>query len=262
MKKRLRVAVVAVFSLLLVGGAAMAGHSRTPLGAAAIAPGSYTIKTTLNTKLEVPKPKATTGGSGSFTGTLKVISASKATLTFKLTYARLTGKGLAAHIHLGVAGKSGPIAVPLCAPCTSGAHGTKRVKVAAALAMIEGKDYVNVHTAKNPAGEIRGTVKAKPGARGGGGDRRQGEGEAGRRRRRRRGWRWRRRRSGEPVREHHRSGDARTRCAGQDAFVELQLRGLSHAHRRGFDGSDVEGPGRPKRQADERQDGEGDRRVP
>src|SRR3954447_23740461 len=169
MKKRLRVTVVAVVSLLLVGGAAMASHSRTPLGAAALAPGSYTIKTTLNTKLEVPKPKATTGGSGSFTGTLKVISASKATLTFKLTYARLTGKGLAAHIHLGVAGKSGPIAVPLCAPCASGAHGTKAVKVAAALAMIEGKAYVNVHTAKNPAGEIRGQVKAKPATGGGGG---------------------------------------------------------------------------------------------
>jgi CHRD domain/Cytochrome c len=161
MRKRLRVAVVAVVSLLLVGGAAMAGHSRTPLGAAAPTPGSYSIKTSLSTRLEVPKPKATTGGAGTFTGTLKVTSASKSTLTFKLTYAHLTGRGLAAHVHLGAAGKSGPIAVPLCAPCTSGAHGTKSVTAAAATAMIAGKAYVNVHTAKNPAGEIRGQVKAK-----------------------------------------------------------------------------------------------------
>ena len=168
MKKRLRVAVVAGVSLLLVGGAAMAGHSRTPLGAAALTPGSYTINTSLNTSLEVPKPKGTTGGSGTFTGTLKVISTTKSTLAFKLTYAHLTGKGLAAHVHIGVAGKAGPIVVPLCAPCTSGAHGTKSVSVAAATAMIAGKAYVNVHTAKNPAGEIRGQVKAKAAAGGGG----------------------------------------------------------------------------------------------
>jgi CHRD domain/Cytochrome c len=169
MKKRLRVAVVAVVSLLLAGGAAMAGHSRAPLGAAAPTPGSYTIKTTLNTAQEVPKPKGTTGGTGSFTGTLKVASSSKATLTFKLTYAHLTGRGLAAHVHLGASGKAGAIVVPLCAPCTSGAHASKSVTAAAATAMIAGKAYVNVHTKKNPAGEIRGQVKAKLAAGGGGG---------------------------------------------------------------------------------------------
>jgi hypothetical protein len=172
MKKRLRVAVVAGVSLLLVGGAAMAavaGHSRTPLGAAALAPGSYTIKTALSTSQEVPKPKATTGGTGSFTGTLKVVNAARSTLTFKLSFGHLTGKALAAHVHLGVAGKAGKIAVALCAPCSSGAHGTKIVSSAAALAMIGGKAYVNVHTPKNPAGEIRGQVKAKPAAGAGGG---------------------------------------------------------------------------------------------
>src|SRR5262249_25818111 len=110
MKKRLRDTVIAAVSLLVLGGATMAavaGHSRTALGGTALAPGSYTIKTSLNTGQEVPKPKATTGGTGSFTGTLKVLSAAKSTLTFKLTFAHLTGKGLAAHVHLGVAGKSG-----------------------------------------------------------------------------------------------------------------------------------------------------------
>lgn len=163
MKKRLRVAVVAIASMVLVGGVAgfaMAGHSGTTLTAAGPTPGSYTIKTTLNTKQEVPKAKGTTTATGSFTGTLKVISATKSTLTYKLTYARLTGPGLAAHVHLGAVGKSGKIVVPLCAPCSSGAHGTKTVTAAAATAMISGKAYVNVHTKTNPAGEIRGQVKA------------------------------------------------------------------------------------------------------
>ena len=163
MRKRLRVAVVAIASMLLVGGVAgfaMAGHSGTTLTAAGPTPGSYTIKTTLNTKLEVPKPKGATAGTGTFTGTLKVVSATKSTLTFKLTYAHLTGPGVAAHVHLGAVGKSGAVVVPLCAPCSSGAHGTKTVSAAAAQAMISGKAYVNVHTKTNPAGEIRGQVKA------------------------------------------------------------------------------------------------------
>jgi hypothetical protein len=172
MNKKLKVAIVTIAAMLVVGvaaGFALAGHSspRATLGATALAPGSYTIKTTLNTKLEVPHPKGTTTATGSFTGTLKVINASKSTLTYKLTYARLTGKGLAAHVHLGAAGKAGRIVVPLCAPCASGVHSAKAISSVAALAMIAGKAYVNVHTAKNPAGEIRGQIKAKPPASGG-----------------------------------------------------------------------------------------------
>ena len=175
MSRTLKAAIVTIAAMLLIGGAAglaLAGHAspRATLGATALAPGSYTIKTTLNTKLEVPHPKGTTTATGSFTGTLKVINASKSTLTYKLTYAHLTGKGLAAHVHLGAPGKAGKIVVPLCAPCTSGAHGAKSISSVAALAMIAGKAYVNVHTAKNPAGEIRGQIKAKAPAGGGGSD--------------------------------------------------------------------------------------------
>jgi cytochrome c2 len=174
MKNTVKVALVAVASMLVVGGAAgyaLAGHSspRTTLGAAALPPGSYKIKTSLGTGLEVPKPKGTKTATGTLSGTLKVTSATKATLTFKLTYARLTGPGLAAHIHLGAPGKSGKIVVPLCAPCTSGAHGTKNVPAAGIQAMVAGRAYVNVHTKLNPAGEIRGNIKAAAPSVGGGG---------------------------------------------------------------------------------------------
>ena len=166
MDKRLRVTVIAMAASVLVGvvaGLATAGESgvRKSEGAAALAPGSYPIKTAMNTKLEVPRPKGTTTATGTFTGTLKVASARKATLTWKLSFAHLTGLALAAHVHLGAPGKAGKVVVPLCGPCRSGRGGTKSVTAVAAAAMIAGKAYVNVHTKANPNGEIRGTVKAK-----------------------------------------------------------------------------------------------------
>ncbi len=128
MDKRLRVTVIAMAASVLVGvvaGLATAGESgvRKSEGAAALAPGSYTIKTTMNTKLEVPRPKGTTTATGTFTGTLKVASARKATLTWKLSFAHLTGPALAAHVHLGAPGKAGKVVVPLCGPCRSGRGG-------------------------------------------------------------------------------------------------------------------------------------------
>jgi cytochrome c1 len=164
--KRRRVTAIVMAACVLVGvgaGLATAGPSgaRKSEGTAALTPGAYPIKTTLNTKLEVPRPKGTTTATGTFSGTLKVASKTKATLTWKLSFAHLTGPALAAHVHLGAPGKVGKVVVPLCGPCRSGRGGTKAVSAVAAAAMIAGKAYVNVHTKANPGGEIRGTVKAK-----------------------------------------------------------------------------------------------------
>ena len=163
---RLRVTVIAATASVVVGiaaGLAAAGDSDTSGSRAAtkLTPGSYKIATKLNTKLEVPRPKGATTGTGTFTGTLKVVSATKASLTWKLSYSGLTGPGLAAHVHLGAPGRAGKVIVPLCGPCRSGRAGKSSVTAVAAAAMIAGKAYVNVHTKANPNGEIRGTVKAK-----------------------------------------------------------------------------------------------------
>jgi hypothetical protein len=50
--------------------------------------------------------------------------------------------------------------VPLCAgnKCKSGIHGTVTLTAATLKAVTHGGTYVNVHTAKNPNGEIRGYV--------------------------------------------------------------------------------------------------------
>lgn len=141
MRKILVVITVLASSLVLTG---------LGLGASA---GVTKLTATLNNGQEVPKPDAK-GGSGRFTGTLTGRS-----LTWKLTFKNLTGAAAAAHIHLGKRGKAGAVAVPLCGPCRSGVHGKTTVTASLARALKNGGAYVNVHTAKNMNGEIRGQIR-------------------------------------------------------------------------------------------------------
>jgi hypothetical protein len=92
-------------------------------------------------------------GKGTFTGT---ITGGK--LKFTLKFSHLTGAATAAHIHMGAKGVSGPVVVPLCGPCKTTVTGTASVSAAVLSAIKKGKAYVNVHTAKYPAGEIRGQL--------------------------------------------------------------------------------------------------------
>jgi len=85
---------------------------------------------------------------------------SSAVLVWRLTFSRLTGKAFAAHIHSGARGKAGPVIVPLCTPCKSGARGSVTVDASVLTALQSGRTYVNVHTTKNPAVEIRGQLGA------------------------------------------------------------------------------------------------------
>ncbi len=126
---------------------------------AALAPGgrqmSMKFTAVLNAGQEVPHPSHVgSGASGKFTATLVGTK-----LTWRLTFSHLTGPASAAHIHAGKKGVAGAVLVPLCAPCTSPASGTATVTSAVMKQMEHGTAYVNVHTAKNPNGEIRGQIK-------------------------------------------------------------------------------------------------------
>jgi CHRD domain len=113
------------------------------------------VSATLNTGQELPKPKGTRGGSGKFTGTLN-----GRRLSWRLTFSKLTGPAQAAHIHLAPRGKANPApAVGLCGPCRSGQTGTATITDKVERALKRGTAYVNVHTARNAAGEIRGQLK-------------------------------------------------------------------------------------------------------
>ena len=107
---------------------------------------------------EVPKPKAPAGAKGVFTATVTE-SGSTRTISWKLTFRGLSGKAVAAHIHKGKAGVAGAVIVPLCGPCKNGQTGKLKVSKDVADVLERGGAYVNVHTAKNAAGEIRGQIK-------------------------------------------------------------------------------------------------------
>jgi hypothetical protein len=121
-----------------------------------------TLTGVLNARQEVPKPKGRTGrAQATFTGTLTK-SGTTGRLAWRLTFARLTGRAVAAHIHVGRRGRPGPVALALCGPCRNGARGTATATASLLTALEAGRAYVNVHTRRNPAGEVRAQLPATP----------------------------------------------------------------------------------------------------
>ncbi len=142
---------------LLIGSVAAAGAAGlfvAGLGLASVGSKATSLRAKLDARHEVPAqvvrtPKAT----GLFTATLTGTA-----LSWRLSFSRLSGPAVAAHVHLAKPGAAGPVAVPLCGPCASSVRGKATVTRKAANALLDGAAYVNVHTKKNPAGEIRGQV--------------------------------------------------------------------------------------------------------
>ncbi|MEX2211127.1 MAG: CHRD domain-containing protein [Gaiellaceae bacterium] len=115
----------------------------------------------LDKKQEVPAPTgAPKQAAGTWSGSL-----SQHKLKWVLTFRKLSGAADSAHIHMAPKGTAGDVIVALCGPCKNGQKGTATVDVATVDALLTGNAYVNVHTAANPDGEIRGQIKkagAKP----------------------------------------------------------------------------------------------------
>src|SRR5262245_37916290 len=117
-----------------------------------------TVGTVMTATAEVPAPTGDVSAArGAFTARV-VRSGADAVLTWQLTFNGLTGPAGAAHIHTALPGQPGPVAVPLCGPCTSPASGTATINATVLQALVSGGAYVNVHTPTNGAGEIRGQV--------------------------------------------------------------------------------------------------------
>ena len=112
------------------------------------------MKATLNGKSEVP-PNTSAG-----TGTADIdYDAATKKLTWKVTYSGLSGPATAAHFHgPAEADKNAGVAVAIPNATSSPAEGSATLTEAQAADLVAGKYYVNVHTAANPGGEIRGQV--------------------------------------------------------------------------------------------------------
>ena len=131
---------VAAACLLSFGAAAETVHFTADMGGTA----------------EVP-PK-TTEGKGTVTATLDTDTK---VLTYDGNYTGLSGPATAAHFHgPALPGANAPVIVPFNPP-TSPIHGTATLTDAQMADVMAGKWYANVHTAANPAGEIRGQLEKK-----------------------------------------------------------------------------------------------------
>ncbi|HUG63733.1 MAG TPA: CHRD domain-containing protein [Gaiellaceae bacterium] len=110
---------------------------------------------------EVPKPAGVKAGARGILALTKTESSGSFSIAWTLTFRNLTGRAQAAHIHRGKVRKAGPVLVSLCGPCRSGQKGKASVSKGVAAAIKSGRTYVNVHTARNQAGEIRGQIKKR-----------------------------------------------------------------------------------------------------
>ena len=114
---------------------------------------TMTFTSVLDGASEVPATASTAAGSV----TASVDTATKQ-LTWKGSYNGLTGDATAAHFHgPAAAGANAGAAIPITA-LKSPFTGSAALTDAQIAELTAGKWYVNVHTAKNPNGEIRGQV--------------------------------------------------------------------------------------------------------
>ena len=133
-----------------LGGCAMMNSSSPSMAKPMMAPGD--MSATLTAAAEVP-PKASSG-----TGTAK-INLSGNTLTWTVTYSGMTGPVTAGHFHgPALPGANAGVVVPFAGSLASPITGSATLTDAQVADLKAGKWYINLHTAANPGGEIRGQV--------------------------------------------------------------------------------------------------------
>jgi hypothetical protein len=112
------------------------------------------LKAELSGAQEVPP--TTTQGKGNADITFDTASKQ---LSWTVSYSGLSGPATAAHFHgPAEAGKNAGVAVPIPNQGTSPVTGSATLTEAQATELLAGRYYVNIHTAANPGGEIRGQV--------------------------------------------------------------------------------------------------------
>lgn len=111
------------------------------------------LHATLDAAHEVPAK--TSAGKGSLEGTLDTTTRK---LTYTVTWSGLSGPATAAHFH-GPAAAGANAGVVVAIDKTSPSKGEATLTEPQMQQLMDGLMYVNVHTAANPGGEIRGQVE-------------------------------------------------------------------------------------------------------
>ncbi|RZL03125.1 MAG: CHRD domain-containing protein [Rubrivivax sp.] len=117
-----------------------------------------TLTSTLSGEAETP-PVTTMG-----TGTVDVtFTPASKVLKWKIVYSGLSGPVTAAHFHgPALPGQSAGVTLPFKGKLESPIEGEATLTEAQAAEVLAGKWYVNLHTAANPKGEVRGQVVVSP----------------------------------------------------------------------------------------------------
>lgn len=105
-------------------------------------------------------PPVTSNGSGTLEAT---VNTQTMMLSYTVTYAGLSGPATAGHFHgPAAAGMNAGIALPFSGSLASPIKGQATLTATQLGQLMAGNWYVNLHTAANPSGEIRGQVMVKP----------------------------------------------------------------------------------------------------
>ena len=115
---------------------------------------TVSMKNSLTGAQEVPA--VATGGSGTVETTF---DKSTNVLTWSVAYSGLSGPVTAGHVHgPAAAGANAGVLIPFTGDLSSPIKGKATLTAGQVADLTAGRLYVNLHTAKNPGGEIRGQL--------------------------------------------------------------------------------------------------------
>ena len=117
-----------------------------------------TFTSTLSGEAEIPP--VTTMGTGTVEATY---TPATKVLKWKVVYSGLSGAVTAAHFHgPAIPGQNAGVALPFKGKLDSPMEGEATLTEAQAAQVTAGQWYVNLHTAANPKGEVRGQLIVSP----------------------------------------------------------------------------------------------------
>lgn len=155
-------------ALLLAGCTASGSITPTPTPTPSMSPSAAPtaspaaeLSTTVSLMGSSEVPPVTTDATGTATVTL---SAARDMVTVSATVSGLSGEATMAHFHRGATGVSGPVVKDITVSGNTltatwrTSDATQPLTAELLQALLNGELYINVHTAANPNGEIRGQV--------------------------------------------------------------------------------------------------------